>query len=320
MRGRGGGGGRGLRRRARPGVVGVGAALAVAGLWWWSLGAADPVAPGAGTSAADATDGVSAGAGATGLEAALLPGGAGRAPSDGGGPGGATPEALARVRSAAQRAADAPTSRFTLTVALADDAAAAPLTVASGVVDAVSGGVAMSLEQRDPSSASSATSLEAIAVGEVLYVRSPSLNPPDEPSAWWRIAVGTDSGPAAGSGSSPASVSGLVALVATGTAAEVVGPATEGGEAVTRLRVELPGTATTAGLTGTEPGWAVVGIADDGSLRSVEVRGSGVWGAAAGRAVVVRLALDGLGDPVDIRVPDPADVREPAGNPAAGGR
>lgn len=223
------------------------------------------------------------------------------------------------MRAAAQRAADAPTSRFTLTVALADDAAAAPLTVASGVVDAASGSVALSLEQRDPSS-SSATSLEAIAVGDILYVRSPSLDRPGEPSAWWRMAVGADSDLATDPGASPASVSDLVALVATGTAAEVLGPATEGGEAVTRLRVELPGETTTAGLAGTDPGWAVVGIADDGSLRSVEVRGSGAWGAASGRAVVVRLALDGLGEPVDIRVPDPAEVRDPAGNPVAGGR
>ena len=325
MRGHGGTGGRrhGLRRRARLGVGGVGATLAVAGLWWWSLGASDPMAPGAATPTADAADGVVVGSGARdvgGLGGAVLSGGSGVSPSGGGESGGGSPEALARVTTAAQRAADAPTSRFTLTMALAGDPAAAPLTVATGVVDAGSGSLAMELRQWDPAVASSATTLEVVAVADLLYVRSPSLDSLGGSPSWWRMEVGTGVDALEDSGASPAAVSGLVGLVAAAHAAEELGPTTEDGVAVTRLRVELPRQGTTAGLPGADQGWAVVGIAEDGGLRSVEVVGSGAWGAAAGRSVVVRLVLDALGEPVDIRVPDPVEVRDPAGIRVAGGR
>ena len=284
---------------------------AVAGLWWWSSGAALPLAPG-GPPGSAAVDPAVPANGAADPRAS----GSGKAGDAGATPGlspQASPAALEAVHAAARATTDAPTAQFALTLVVGDDPLSAPQVEASGAVDVREGRVAMTMQQGGLSPSPGVVSLEAIAIADVLYLRSPSLGAPGEPPVWWRIGV------QAGDSGAPAAVSGLVGLVAGAVAAEDLGDSTEGGVAIRRYRVQLGDQGTPlVGEAGA--GWAVVGVTSAGVLRLVEVRGVGTWGAAEGQPVLARLVLDRVGEPVDIRPPDPAEVREAAGSvPSSGG-
>lgn len=202
---------------------------------------------------------------------------------------------------------------FTLRIVLPDDSTTPPATEVTGAVDNVSGDVAVTLREWASAAGATPTTLEAIAVGDALYVRSSSLDPPGGPTVWWRAPAD-----AAGQGT-PALVSGLVALVGSATSAESAGTTTVDGIEVRRLRVELPGESADPAVVGSASGWGTVGVDGDGRLRSVEVVAVGAWGQAAGREVLVRLVIDRLGNPVEIRAPDPAEVRDPLVGSGAGG-
>lgn len=307
-RGRRAGGRRLGRHRGGVGAAGVATVVVVGALWWWSAGAADPLAPGPTPPGASSVGG---------LLPTAAPAESGEAPTRDGGDGdrgartgdavGGDASALEVVRTAARAAATAPTARFSLTVALADEPATAPITEATGVVDVPSGRVAMSLRQWDPAVAAAPTTIEAVGVDEDLFVRSSALDPPGEPASWWRMRVG------GGDQAAPAGVSGLVSLVEAAVAAEGAGRGLEDGVEVDRYRVRLSDRGAVGGVAVEESGWAIVGITASGALRAIEVRGAGAWGTAAGRGVVVRLVLDGLGKPVEITAPAADEVRDAPG-------
>jgi hypothetical protein len=310
--------GRGRGRPAGKRGVGLGLAVvtvvvAVAGLWRWSTGAADPVAPGGTPPTGEVAGGAAAGAPPAGHATA---GQAGTEPRSADGPSGDSEvgdaAALSTVRAAAIATAAAPTMHFTLGIVLADGSTSPPATEISGAVDNVSGNVTVTLREWGAGPGSIPTTLEAIAVGDALFVRSSALVPPGEPLVWWRVPAD-----AAGQ-STPAMVAGLVALVGTAVSAEPAGSGLVDGAEVTRLRVGFPGEDAASGVVGSVSGWGVVGIDGDGRLRSVEVRAVGAWGQATGREVLVRLALDRLGDPVEVGAPDPAEVRAPGAGYGAG--
>jgi len=301
----------GSRLVVASGVVSV--ALGVVGLSRWAGSTSDPLAPGDGVSVAEiAAQTPASGPAAGGLQAS----GAGGSGSTGG--------ALEAVRAAAQDTEAESTAGFTLTVALLDEGGSSPLTEVTGVADLASGAVALALRQWDPASSAAPSRLEVVGVDDELYVRAPSLDPPGAPARWWRTTV-APGGP--GEDGAPAAVSSLVGLVGDAVSAEVIGPLTEDGVGVTRYRVALPADGRVppgeGDAAGVDPaaGWALVGVTDAGRLRSVEVRASGAWGAAAGRPVVVRLVLEQLGAPVVVTVPDPADVVavNPSARSGAGG-
>lgn len=300
----------GRRRRSRPlgaGLGGAAAVVVVATLWWWSTGAADPVAPGPPP---------------PGIDPAAAPSGPGATGDAGSGPPGAPAAtidatsggaALEAVRAAVRATGEVPTARFALVVVPGDDPAGPPLTEASGVVDLAGGNVSMTLWQWDGSGAA-ATVLEAVAIGDDLYVRSPALDIGEVEPRWWRMRV------APGGEGPPVAVSGLLSLVGTAVAAEQLGPGAAGGVEFTRYGVTLPGDGAAPALGGPPEGGAELGVDGEGLVRVVEVRGRGASGAAAGVAVVVRLTLDGFGTPVSVVAPDPGQVRELTGvAPAAGG-
>lgn len=290
-------------------------ATAGLGLWWWSAGSGDPLAPGGVAPEGHRAGALTAGAppGEPGSEVAGGTRGSGGAEGTGGAAlSEPSDEALAAVRAAAAATEAVSTAQFHLTVAPSEDPASVPLTEVSGVVDVREGAVSMALRQWDPTS-SSATSLEAVAIGDSLYVRSAALDLPGERSSWWRVRVGPgDDGP-------PAAVSELVGLVGSAVAAELVGPGLENGVEVTRYRVQLGGDGRGSGFAGSAAGWGLVGVDETGRLRTIEVRAAGTWGAAAGQPVVVRLRLDGLGEAVQVAVPQPDAVRELAGSAPGGG-
>lgn len=290
----------------RAAVLGVGGLVLAGSLWWWALGAGDPLAPAPETlPAGDAASGTGPLVAASSAEP---PGATG---STDGTPGvaGAQRQALEAVRAAVAATTAAPTARYTLVVSALDGPrAAGPLLEATGAVDVSAGRVAMVLRTGSGSPDVAPSVLEAIAVPGALYVRSPALDAMGAVPGWWRVPVGADAG------GPPAAVSEVVALLGDVASAEVVGTGTESGMSVTSYRVRLGGT-DSASVEEGEAGWAQVAVGTDGFIRLVELRAQGAFGAASGRWVAIRLSLEAVGEPVVVEVPDEEVVRDAAVSP-----
>lgn len=298
-------------RRATPGrrvaVLGIGGVVLAGALWWWTLGAGDPLAP-----APAPTPKTVPGGGAAGGTGPLVAAPSAR-PQGATGTADETPEvavaqrqALEAVRAAVAATTAAPTTRYTLVVSPLDGSPGrGPLLEATGAVDVAAGRVAMVLRTGSGSPDVPPSVLEAIAVPGALFVRSPALDAMGAVPGWWRVPVGADAG------GSPAAVSEVVALLGDVVEAEVVGVGTESGVGVTSYRVRLAD-AVSASVDDAEAGWAQVAVGTDGFIRLVELRAQGAFGAASGQRVAIRLALEGVGEPVVVEVPDAEVVREAA--------